>query len=228
MVDPSIAVAADYAEALLVARRAKNALVGFLALVIVVQIALAAMKLGGVMPEAFRAPAETTQLAAVAQPATAPAEGNLRWAPVFQYAVELTHFAGTVLVIALALVLLLIANIMLVARLIGVGQSTSAFAWSILLVILLLPWQGFWPSADPVAAGFRVPGVLYIWSELVHLHGEQFMSDGAVLRWARWVAFPLVAVILLLTIQLKSRRGLRKALGEDQEVRSDFPEAPGV
>jgi hypothetical protein len=35
-----------------------------------------------------------------------------------------------------------------------------------------------------------------------------------ILHWSRFVAFPLVTVIITLMIQVKSNRGLREALGE--------------
>ena len=49
------------------------------------------------------------------------------------------------------------------------------------------------------------------------------VSDDSVLFWARFVAFPAVALIILLSIQIKSRRGLQQALGE---ANYDSPNAP--
>jgi hypothetical protein len=40
--------------------------------------------------------------------------------------------------------------------------------------------------------------------------------EAALLRWARFAGFPAVSVLLLLTIQAKSSRGLRAALGESE------------
>jgi hypothetical protein len=36
------------------------------------------------------------------------------------------------------------------------------------------------------------------------------------LRWARFVGFPVLAIIVLLIVQAKSSRGLRAALGESE------------
>ena len=38
----------------------------------------------------------------------------------------------------------------------------------------------------------------------------------AFIKWMRFVAAPLTAVIILLVIQVKSGRGLRQALGDDE------------
>ena len=61
---------------------------------------------------------------------------------------------------------------------------------------------------------FKIPGALYTWDELTARVKEQPRRDAAVLFWARFVAFPVLALIILLSIQIKSRRGLQQALGE--------------
>jgi hypothetical protein len=38
------------------------------------------------------------------------------------------------------------------------------------------------------------------------------------LKWARFVAFPVVSMVLVLLIQVRSRRGIRLALGEESPV----------
>ena len=45
-----------------------------------------------------------------------------------------------------------------------------------------------------------------------------------ILRWARFVGWPVVAVLMLLTIQSKSSQGLRQALGNDIVL----PRSPSV
>ena len=72
-----------------------------------------------------------------------------------------------ILIIVLAIVILLIAKIMLVGRLIGVAQVTSAFIWCVFLVVLLFPWQAFLQNTD-FTGDFKIPGVLYTWNELTH------------------------------------------------------------
>ena len=41
-----------------------------------------------------------------------------------------------------------------------------------------------------------------------------------VLKWSRFVVFPIIAVLILLAIQVKSNRGLRQALGEADVISS--------
>jgi hypothetical protein len=95
---------------------------------------------------------------------------------------------------------------------------TSAFIWCVVVAVLLFPWQAFLQNTD-FTGDFKLPGVLYTWAELTHPNlGAKFTSTGfdppTMLRWARFVGWPVAALVLLLIIQAKSSRGLRAALGE--------------
>jgi hypothetical protein len=122
------------------------------------------------------------------------------------------------------MVLLLIVTIMLVGRLIGVARTTSAYIWCLVLVVLLFPWQAILADETFRSRDFIVPGVLYTWDELLAL--ARFPRDAsaqAILGWARFVVWPVVALILLLVIHVKSNRGLRQALGEDYVAEEPAP-----
>src|SRR5438132_8042547 len=129
MADQAIATAADYADAMLTARRAKNALVLLLLLMMLLQIGLfVAVRMSKIDLE--------TSLAAT-QPETA------RRVDLLQYVIGATDFLGIALSIVLCLVVMLIVAIMLVGRLIGVARLTSTLIWSFILMVLLFPWQAF-------------------------------------------------------------------------------------
>ena len=209
----SIATAADYADAIMTARRAKNTLFLLLLLILLAQMTLFFLGRHDVINVTDVEPAATTQ-----PTATESMMPDLRWQSLLEYLVGLTAFLGIALTIVLAIVLLLIVKIMLVGRLIGVSRLTSAFIWTVLLAVLLFPWQAFWPNYD-----FKIPGALYTWDELRNRVSDQPTRDAAVLFWARFVAFPVLALIILLVIQVKSRRGLQQALGE---ANYESPSAP--
>ena len=111
MTDPAIATAADYADALLTARRAKNLLVLIVLLMLLIQLAVffTVKYTGIVYPMSGGSPATT--------PANAPA-----WHDVARYAVGASDFLGVACTILIALVLYLITQIMVVGRLIGVSR----------------------------------------------------------------------------------------------------------
>ncbi len=237
MLQSPIATAADYADAMLTARRAKNLI--FLALLLMLLAQLAIFFSARYKPELI-------------DPANASDSMNHAFA-FLRYVVGIIDFLGIVLTIVLALVLLLLVKIMLVGRLIGVAKVTGAFIWCMILALLLFPWQAFLtnpslrspalrqaatmptlvldlsPASMPTTspgitltapqADFKVPGVLYTWAELLHPEvgarfGDQLPTEAKVLRWSRYVGFPIIAIFLLLAIQVKSSRGLRLALGE--------------
>jgi hypothetical protein len=217
MTDPAIATAADYADALYTARRAKNGLVLLIFVVLLVQLGL------------FFVARYTDYIVPAAPTSAATTKPSFNTSDFLQYVIGGTGFAGIVLTILLSFVLLLIVNIMLVGRLIGVARCTSSYIWCLFLLLLIFPWQAFLSDSkfnDPAFntdQSLKLPGVLYTWVELVHsakFSGE--ISSPAFLKWARFVAWPVIAIIIVLGIQIKSNRGLRQAFGETE------PDASGM
>jgi hypothetical protein len=204
----SLATAADYADALLTARRAKSLVSSLLLLVLIAQLSLFfALRYWKPLPAG-----------------DSPMHQHAR--DVVQYFVGLSDIAGLFLPAILVVILYLLLQVQLVARLIGTARLTSAFLWSLLLALLLFPWQAVLNNpainADPAAnaLGMKIPGVLYTWAEISNpAMGATFSgSDGpaAMLHWARYVGFPVLSVLILTIIHFKSQRGLRQSLGESR------------
>ncbi len=214
MPDSAIATAADYADALITARRAKNVLVLLLLLMLLAQLAIFfSARYTNVMTPAIVSATTTA-------PATAVVAEPNQWFEKLQYVVGLTDFLGVTLSIVLSIIVLLLVQIMLVGRLIGVSRVTSAFIWALILIVLLFPWQAFLNNVAFDRPEFKIPGVLYTWDE-VRLFAKFGMDrehpipvTQLILEWSRFVAFPIISVLILLAIQIKSNRGLRQALGE--------------
>ncbi len=235
MTQNTIATAADYADAMITLRRAKNWLFVILLLILLAQLAIfftvafgpehlsthsassAATIQVDVTPEGAApttAPIDVEVVAGGDQ-AKAPSERSF-WSRVMEWVIGGTTFIGMGAVLVLAVVLVVLLLIMLIGRLIGVSRVTSAFVWCVVLAVLLFPWQAFLNYPDLAGASFRIPGVLMSWVEIAEharFHETAALQE-QVLKWARFVVFPLVALILLLMIQAKSNRGLRLALGE--------------
>ncbi len=133
-----------------------------------------------------------------------------------KFLVGLVDFLGVVLPIVLIADLWLIASILLMGRLLGVSRLIAAFLWCVVLLALLFPWQAFLMNQTFTSTEFKIPGVLYTWSELLvrgRVHPTSMMLS--LLYWGRFVGWPVVAILLLLMIQHHSRVGLRSAMGED-------------
>lgn len=212
-----LAVAADYADALMTARRAKNLLFLLLLLIILIQAAMFFLARYDVIAVGSDQPAATTQ----------PTASRVDLEKIAPYALTLLNFGGVAFSIILTVVMLLLVTIMLVGRLIGVSSVTSAFIWGVLLVVLLLPWQTlFIPTGDYTVVGasasvgeqpaFKWPGALYTYAELRNHHHDQFSSvwPEQVWYWGRYAGLPALALLVLLIVQVKSSRGLKYALGE--------------
>jgi hypothetical protein len=164
-------------------------------------------------------------------------KASSRVGDILAYAIPVLNFLGVILSVTLCVVLLLLAGIMLVGRLIGVSHVTGAFIWSVVLALMLFPWQAFLISGEhysplpgtspgdssvvydaPDQPAFKIPGVLYTYPELrqdtFRMGQLNVKTPEAVIKWARFAAFPIVAVLLLLLVQGGSSRGLKFALGE--------------
>ena len=235
------AVAADYADAMLVARRAKNVLFLLLTLILLIQMGVffVVKYVPHVKIHAEIATAsDTTNASATLLEHNA--AGGI-WSPLLEQVIAATDFLGVVFSIVLPVILLLVVTIMLVGRLVGVSHVTSAFCWSIVFMVLLFPWQsllnshvhvkpmtaatGIFPATQPSeqviavdeAPDVRIPGVLYTFPELRRNYAfSNSDTKVAILRWGRFVGVPVVALFILLIVQGRSGRGLRFALGESE------------
>lgn len=221
MTRTTLAVAADYADAMLVARFWRSVMFLLLFLILLLQIGIFC----GV--RYYTTPvAGAVVIGSATQPSVL---GNHDWGSGLAWLTNVTVFAAVVCVIVLAVLLLLIIAIMLVGRLIGVTHVTRAFVWCVVLAALLFPWQSLWnypingtvqiqpPAEENLQVGppVALPGVLYTWPELQHKsHFANQPPTAAILGWARFVGWPVVAIFILLTIQARSSRGLKFALGE--------------
>ena len=148
-----------------------------------------------------------------AQPAQEQAETSVASEGFYQTLNALLPIAQTLgLVCSLLLVLsmLLSVSVALVGRLDGVGHLTSALVWSIVLAALFVPWEAAFP-------GVIVPGVLFGRGELIVKTAEVTWGaadvawNDQVLHFARFVGYPLLALVLWLAVQVKYTRAFHQA-----------------
>ena len=205
-----VAIAADYADALLVARRWQRLLILFLVVVVLAQLA--------VFFTAHFAPGVLNGAAVTAS--TRPGVAGQPTPDFFHYLTAATLFAGMIAAILLTLTLFLTIHIMLVGRLIGVRDVTRALVLSFVLLFLLLPWQTLLVTQDLGRNDFVWTGILCTWREIVAkvLHRGDADVAHQVIYWIRFVGAPVVGLIFLLLVQVRSGRGLKYALGEEEIV----------
>jgi hypothetical protein len=219
----NVATAADYADAMLIARKARTIFAFSLLAILIFQLALfITFRFTPALDKFIVSDAELAMKAAMA-PTTLPA-GTVAENPkegefgrnFLKYLIGLSDFFGLMFSILLSLVLLLLLNIMLIGRLIGISKVTSAFLWSLVVLTSVFPWQAFLNNESLTRTEFKVPGVLYNWNELSQRGAmeDDLRFHEMVMRWARFLAMPLVTIALCFIVLSKSGRGLRMALGE--------------
>lgn len=205
--DRMISVAADYADALLVARRVKRTMLLLLAMILVAQIAIFCLAQFTNILQVGTAP--------TSQPGTITAAN---WPDIFHYVSAVSLIGSVIFGAVLLATLLLTIHIMLVGRLIGVALVVRAFVLAVLLFVIMFPWQTLLFTETLGKSDFVPPGVLYTWREIqtrVVPHAEM---DGktSILFWARFLAMPIAAMIVVLLVQKRSGKGLKLALGEEE------------
>jgi hypothetical protein len=218
----TLASSADYADALLIARKAKNIALIIVFLMLVGQITLFfAWKYNYIAPTppiAQTAPPttlSTTQPALETPSIAAPTPQNPQL--LAHYLLSLTSFIALLASIVTLVDLLLILNIQLIGRLLGTASLFKSFFLMLVLTLMLFPWQAFLNDANLSNVDFKIPGVLYSWTELklnARFDGMGFWIS--TLRWMRFVGFPLVALLLLALVHFNSAKALRQSLGEEK------------
>jgi len=220
----SLASSADYADALLIARKAKNAAFLVIILMLLGHVTLFfAWKYSSTSSTPSPTPAAPSALSTTL-PTTLPVEQPGVQTPhkpelLAHYLLSLASFITMIAAIVALVDLLLILAIELNGRLLGTSHIAKSFFLMLVLTLMLLPWQAFLNDANLSNVDFKIPGVLYSWTELklnARFEGMGFWV--CLLRWMRFVGFPLIAIGLLAVIHLQSARSLRLALSEEKPL----------
>ena len=109
------------------------------------------------------------------------------------------------------LALLVAVKVSLVGRLGGVAMLVSAFFWSLVLLAILVPWQYAFAESP-------FSGALFNYDDLYRFTREVKSSWGAVdvgmlilvFYHVRFLAYPILAVLIWLLVAMKFRRGCRR------------------
>ncbi len=126
----------------------------------------------------------------------------------FEHLVWLIRFANGVLILTATLYLLTTLfslKVSLIGRLGGINHISRAFFLSLVMLVLLLPWQKFFDSV--------VVGAMYTPEELVEwCTTETNGIFGIVIHYLRFTGYWLLVLLLLLFSQLRSSRWAKAIL----------------
>ncbi|MGC9454465.1 MAG: hypothetical protein ACP5HU_06335 [Phycisphaerae bacterium] len=183
----------EYAEAFDSVRLAKNIFWLLIAAAIVVQlVCFVLVHFVGVTDQA-------DQLGA-----TQPASAATGWYHVLNWIMPAFKFMALVSGLLLMLTLMFAVKLSLLERMGGVAGLMSAFFWSLVLFAVLVPWQ------DVLIDSFA-SGALYNLGDLTA--ARRGLANGwtdKVIFYARFVLYPVVAVLVWLVVQMKFARGYRR------------------
>ena len=124
---------------------------------------------------------------------------------------RLTKFVAPVACMVLSVALLTGLQLSLVGRLGGASGLASSFFWSIILLVMLVPWQRVLPDMLGV-------GVLYNFQELTAAvklvqsdwdHGR-YASQAMILHYVRFLAYPVIVLLVWMLVGVKFAKGLKK------------------
>ena len=181
----------------------------------------APQRLAATRSGARSAPGETAPEKPKTQPATAPAaaaqtpappseaKANV-WAPVLQWVLPATKLLALAAGLLLILTLMFAVKIALHGRTGGVSGFISAFYWSLILWLPLVPWQQVLPGSSVATGAFYNLGDLVEATAGV-AWGAEAGWPAVLAYYARFVVYPLVVIALTGAVCMKFSWGWRRA-----------------
>ena len=121
------------------------------------------------------------------------------------YGLPASRFIALVLGLMLVLMVMFAVKLSLVERIGGAAGFMSAFNWSLILLMMLIPWRQLLGSSLSC-------GALFNFTELAKGHtalGQAPEMIDQIFFYARFLAYPCAALLTWMIIQTKFARGLR-------------------
>ena len=131
-----------------------------------------------------------------------------KWRSALGWALPAAKFVATVSGMLLALTILFAVGLSLVGRLGGTAGLMSAFFWSLVLFMMVVPWQ------QVLAKSTLACGALYNLGDLLagraRWAGPDATWQRSALFYGRFVAYPSVALLVWLIVHVKFVRGTNR------------------
>ena len=213
----------QYLDALKTIRAAKNWFWWLVFLAVVIQLgSFAAVRFAGVIDKAAMVQRLQLQSEKADKPADQSEKGEDEslnstsaevWYETLAWVLPTGKFVAMVSGLLLILTMLLAVEVSLVGKTGGAGKFTSAFFWSLLLWAMLIPWQQVGTFRSTFACG-----------ALCNL--QDLIENTAKVAWgtkdvpiltqifyyARFVAYPILVILISIVVQLRFARGRSQAL----------------
>ena len=142
------------------------------------------------------------------------------WRQWLEWALPVTQVLGLLSAMLLVLVLLFAVKIALLGRLPGLSNYLSAFFWSLILLVVIIPWQ-------LVIRESFMNGALFDFREL--LMARASCDEGAQMQcglyYVRFLAYPAITLLVWLSVGIKFACGFRKTTATPREPMPTTPRA---
>lgn len=201
----------QYAEAFASIKRARNVLGFLIAVAIVVQIAsFVVVYFGGVI--------DATQVLPDAQQAETSSSAQT-WLQLLRFTMSGTMFLAPILGALLMLTYMFAVKLVLIGRLDGLGALLSTFYWSLFLLALLTPWQRIFNSTFTCGMAADLEELIR-WTSYNKRSwlGRNPPLWGQIAYFARFLAYPILVMMVWTVTQLKFARGYGQIRGQVAEV----------
>ncbi len=160
---------------------------------------------------AAKTPASKPAAAGMQEPELTKAE---KWRIALRWSLPAAKFVAMVTAFLLTLTILFAVGLSLVGRLGGMAGLMSAFFWSLILFVMVVPWQQVLENRTLAC------GALFNLGELLARRGEWGGAEAArpdtILYYGRFVAYPGTALLIWLIVHVKFVRA---------SMRMHFPHA---
>lgn len=139
-----------------------------------------------------------------------PADKPDPWRDMLTWVLPATRFLAPAACMMLAMMLLLAVKLSLVGRLGGMKGLIGALLWSVLLLALLAPWKRMFGGTLACGAPWDL-GELELWLKRVTPAAPEKVPTATwILFYARFIAYPGIALLVWLIVQLKFAGGYKK------------------
>lgn len=136
------------------------------------------------------------------------------WRKMFNWTLPASRYAAFFAAIMLTVTLGVGAHFsMLGPNSRGIHQMISAFLWSMVLVLLLAPWQKIMPAAGIASATFSL-GDIFVMQQKVSPQKLGYLT-----YYARFVAYPAIAVLVWCMVAAKFGKSCRKLTAQQADVK---------
>jgi len=142
-----------------------------------------------------------------------PKKAGLLGAIKFKHLAWLIRLAGFVLIptaMLYCLTMLFCLKLSLLGRLGGINHISRAFLISLLMFVLIFPWQRFFFFADIFAGAMYTPAELLTWVKWYAAHDQRIFA--AVAYYFRFTGYWLLVMLLLIFSMLRSIRWAKATL----------------